>query len=358
MDFGEDMKLLHGGDWAGFETEYGKAPLDFSANISPIGLPDGVREAVIQALERADRYPDPLCRELRTALAAYHGVPRETIVCGNGASDLIYRLCRTLRPKRAAVFVPGFAEYALALRAEACAVTEIPLPEAEDFCLTSKQLEQVPPETELAFLCNPNNPTGLLTERDALCEFAGRCRERGTVLCVDECFLDFCRETENHSLIGELKRNPTLVILKAFTKTYAMAGLRLGYVLCGSVDLAERLQACGQPWAVSEIAQAAGLAALRGEDYVNQSRTLITAERQRVAAKLAELGLRVIPGEANYLLFQSADTALAEKLRSRSVLIRDCANYAGLSRGWYRTAIRTPAENDALLAAVREVLHG
>ena len=352
------MKLIHGGDWAGFESEYGVRPLDFSANISPLGLPDGVREAVIAALAYAERYPDPLCRALRAALAEYHGVPVENIVCGNGAADLIWRLCRALRPKKAALFVPGFAEYEAALRAENCEIARLPLPEADGFCLTEKTVAQIPRDTELLFLCNPNNPTGRLTERKALHSLLSLCRERDMALIADECFLDFCEEPEAHSLVGTLSETPGLVILKAFTKTHAMAGLRLGYALCGSQVLAEKLQGCAQPWSVSNIAQAAGVAALRETAYISRLRVLITAERKRLIPALEALGLCVIPGEANFLLFHAADGALCEKLRQLGILIRGCGNFAGLSENWYRAAVRTQSENDQLLRALGEVLHG
>ena len=350
------MKLIHGGDWAGFETEYGKAPLDFSANVSPLGLPDGVRRAALRTLDTADRYPDPLCRRLRAALSVYYGVTAANIVCGNGASDLIYRLCRMLRPKRAAVFIPGFAEYASALREVGAAVAEIPL--SPEFRLTEDELLQIPTDCELIFFCNPNNPTGLLTERETLRTLLSHCREQGAIPVVDECFLDFCEGAEEHSLVSALAEYPELVIIKAFTKTYAMAGLRLGYALCGNTALAERLRDCGQPWAVSGIAQEAGITALKEEHYVNQLRALITAERQRMNTALESFGLRVIPGKANFLLFRCADLTLAEKLRERGVLIRDCGNFTGLEKGWYRTAIRTEAENTVLLTTIWEVLHG
>ena len=326
------MKLIHGGDWAGFETEYGKTPLDFSANISPLGLPERVRAAALRAVEMADRYPDPLNRRLCAALADYHSVPASNIVCGSGASDLIYRLCHTLRPKSAAVFVPGFAEYARALRETWCHVTEIPL--SADFCLTQEQLTQIPQDCELLFLCNPNNPTGLLSGRELLLQLLDLCRERGTVVAMDECFLDFCEDAADCSLVSALAQYPELIIIKAFTKTCAMAGLRLGYVFCGSTELAEKLRDCGQPWAVSVIAEEAGIEALCEEDYVNQLRTLISAERRKMKTALEAVGMRVVPGEANFLLFRCTDYGLAEKLRERGILIRDCANFAGLEKGW------------------------
>ena len=146
------------------------------------------------------------------------------------------------------------------------------------------------------------------------------------------------------------------MILRAFTKTYAMAGLRLGYALCGSAAFAERLQSAGQPWPVSNVAQAAGAAALQDNNYVNRLRALISEERPRMIRALTALGLRVIPGEANYLLFFCEDGGLGEKLQKRGILIRDCRNYAGLTEGWYRIAIRSKDENDRLIHMLGEVL--
>ena len=208
---------------------------------------------------------------------------------------------------------------------------------------------------ELLFLSNPNNPTGLVTGREELRKILKLCSNEHCVPVIDECFLDFTEGSEAQSLIPDLGQNPNLVILRAFTKTYAMAGLRLGYALCGSKAFAERLQSAGQPWPVSNVAQTAGIAALQEEDYVNRLRTLISGERPRMIRALTALGLRVIPGEANYLLFCCEDKELGEKLRKRGILIRDCRNYAGLTEGWYRIAIRSAAENDRLLQALREV---
>ena len=348
------MELFHGGDWAGFERKYGTMPLDFSASISPLGLPEGVRAAVIESLKDAERYPDPLCRALRAALAEHHGVPMEAIVCGNGAADLIWRLCRALRPKKAALFVPCFTEYERALRAEDCEIVCIPLPEAADFRLTAETAALIPEDTELLFLCNPNNPTGLPAERAAL----RLCRERCRTLVADECFLEFCEQADAHSLIGALAEDPALVILRAFTKTFAMPGLRLGYALCGSAQLTESLQSAAQPWAVSGPAQAAGRAALREKDYVNRLRDLVSAERRRMIPALESLGFRVIPGEANYLLFRAEDPALCAKLREKGILLRSCGDFAGLDAHWVRAAVRTGEENDRLLKALGEVLHG
>ena len=349
------MTETHGGDWAGYETEYGFLPLDFSANVSPLGLPDGVREAARQALQDADRYPDPLCRTLRTRLAERHGIPAAQIVCGNGAADLIFRICRVLRPKKALLTAPDFGEYKRALREENCEIRTVTRRESEGFLLHREDLAGSIHGAELLFLSNPNNPTGLVTGREEMRKILKLCSNEHCVPVIDECFLDFTEGSEAQSLIPDLEQNPELVILRAFTKTYAMAGLRLGYALCGSLRFAEQLQSAGQPWPVSNVAQAAGIAALQEEDYVNRLRALISEEGPRMIRALTALGLRVIPGKANYLLFCCEDKELGEKLRKRGILIRDCRNYDGLSEGWYRIAIRTEAENKRLLQALGEV---
>ncbi len=350
------MRMAHGGDWAAFQVEYGKDPLDFSACISPLGLPAGVRDAVKRALDRADRYPDPICRQLCCMLGVFHGLPQEQIVCGNGAADLIDRIGRVREPGKALLTAPGFTEYERALRSAGWEPAFFPLRAEEGFRLRGEFIECITPEIDLVFLCSPNNPTGLPVEKALLYRVLTACRAVGALLVLDECFLDLTEEPERFELCGELCRWPELILLKAFTKTYAMAGLRLGYALCGSAAMAERLRNVGQPWPVSQLAQEAGIAALNETGYVKELRRLIGSERRRVAEALAAMGLYVVPGQANFLLFQCPDKALKKKLCDCGILIRDCSDIPGLERGWYRVAIRTGEENDVLLAALREVL--
>ena len=348
--------VKHGGDWASFQKEYGSLPLDFSANISPLGLPTRVKAAAIQALETADRYPDPSCRQLRGKLADAYKTSAENIVCGNGAADLIHRLCAALRPAEALLTAPDFGEYEHALQGTGCGIRWLKRNEEDDFRLDAERISAALRGCALTFLSNPNNPTGILTEREELLHVLRACRENGCLLLLDECVMDLTESPEQFSLIPLLRQWPELVVLKAFTKTYAMAGLRLGYALCGSRNVAERLQASGQPWAVSHVAQAAGIAALDEDEYVLHLRKLLSLQRKKLAEGLKGLGIEPVSGEANYLLFHSGDKALGEKLRRKGILMRDCSDYIGLGPGWYRVAVRTGQENDRLLRALREVL--
>ena len=349
------MELVHGGDWAGYRAEFGCDALDFSANVSPLGLPAGVAAAITNALPTADRYPDPLCRELRAALAGAEGVPTDWILCGNGAADLIFRLALAVRPRRALLPAPTFAEYEAALQTVGCAVQRVFLREENEFAVTEEFIDAVTPETDIAFLCQPNNPTGQVTPPALVERLVRRCAECGAVLVVDECFLDFLPDRDAWTAKQLLRDAPQLVILKAFTKLYAMAGVRLGYALCGDAALLEKMRGAGQPWAVSSLAQAAGLAALQETAYAGAVRALIAEQRPRMAAGLWALGLRVMDGQANYLLFR-ATPDFGEKLRRRGAVVRSCANYPGLDAAWYRTAVRTAEENTRLLQIMGEIL--
>ena len=349
------MELVHGGDWAGYRARFGHDALDFSANVSPLGLPQGVADAIVAALPTADRYPDPLCRELRTALSRAEQLPEPWILCGNGAADLIYRLVWALKPRRALLPAPTFAEYAAALGSVGCEVKRKTLHEADDFAVTEAFVQAVNQSIDLVFLCQPNNPSGQITPPELVQRLVRRCADCGAVLVVDESFLDFLQQRDALTAKPLLQAAPNLVILKAFTKLYAMAGVRLGYALCSDAALLDKMRAAGQPWAVSGLAQAAGLAALEETAYADSVRTLIADQRPRLAAGLRALGLRVVDGQANYLLFR-APADFGAKLRRHGAVVRGCGNYPGLDETWYRIAVRAQKENEQLLKIMREVL--
>ena len=196
------MKLIHGGDWAGFEARYGQTPLDFSINISPLGMPEGVRQAIVGTVTDADRYPDPLCQKLRAKLAEKENVPVEWVLCGSGAADLIFRTVLARRPRRALLAAPTFSEYETALQTAGCQITFYGLREENDFAFDDGILQVIQPGMDMAFLCQPNNPTGQIIPRPLQLEILARCKETGAVLVVDECFLDFLDDPAAFTLVG------------------------------------------------------------------------------------------------------------------------------------------------------------
>lgn len=339
----------HGGDIYGREVQ-----LDFSANTNPFGTPRAVIDAIVQVLPEIRHYPDPYCRKLTAAIAAHEQVAQEHILCGNGAAELIYAYCEALRPQKAVELAPTFSEYALAAQRVGCQIRRYTLQQKCDFSLDAGFLpfleENLP---DVVFLCNPNNPTGVLTAPAQMEQILRFCREKHIRLFVDECFLDLCEG--GSSLKAYLQDNPHLFLLKAFTKSYGMAGLRLGYCLSSDSALLEQMSKTAQPWNVSIPAQAAGVAALREDEFLRQTKQLISAERRWLRRELEALGFWVCPGSANYLLF-SAPVGLREALGEKKIAIRSCGNYSGLGPGWYRIAVRLPEENQRLIQTMKEVL--
>lgn len=352
------MALIHGGDWESYIFETGKMPLDFSANCNPLGTPKGVIKAVCDSAKNASAYPDPLCRRLVKAISENEGVKECALLCGAGAADIIFRLAAALKPKKALVTAPTFAEYELALNTVGCETEHYFLKEESGFCIENDFIDGITRETDIVFVCSPNNPTGNTTEKSMLCSILDKCTKTGTLLVVDECFNDFLDEPGKFTLKDKAAENKNLLILKAFTKLYGMAGLRLGYCICYNNELIEKMRGAGQPWGVSSPAQEAGIAALSEKDYVIKTKELIKTERRRLKEALTKLGAEVLGGEANYIFFKCKVKDLAAKMRSEGVLIRDCSNYCGLEEGYFRTAVRTEDENSMLLAALEKALKG
>ena len=344
-------EYVHGGDVYSYQTHFGTPPVDLSANINPYGIPDAVGRAMHAAVEDCTQYPDPFCRAARAAIAQAEGVAPDRIYCGSGAADVLDRLAAVLRPKTALLLAPTFAEYERTL---AGAEVRFHMLRAEaNVAVTERILDDITPGLDAVYLCSPNNPTGRTIEPTLLRQIAVRCAGVGARLVLDECFLDFVQGGE--TMAAQLDEFPTLVLLRAYTKMYAVPGMRFGWCMTADTVLIEGLYRAGQPWNVSVIAQACAIACAGEQEYATQTAQRIARERTYLQERLIVRGLWVCPGEANFLLFRTDDGNLAEKLVRRGILVRDCANYRGLARGYYRTAVKTRKESDALLAALDDI---
>lgn len=341
-------KNPHGGD-----VYAGDIELDFSANTNPFGTPAGVQAAIKRAVTRLDRYPDPYCRRLVSAIAAHECVPNEFVLCGNGAAELIYSYCEAVRPRKAIELAPTFSEYSLALERTGCDVNRHLLREEDGFRVTERLLSDIEEfRPDAVFLCDPNNPTGRSADEALKTALLETCSRLGVRLFADECFLDF---TGGAGFVPKTAAHPALTVLKAFTKIFGMAGVRLGYVISSDAELLKNMSRAVQPWNVSTVAQEAGTAALGESGFVEKTRRLIEKERPRLAGALSALGLTVFRSDANFLLFKG-DPSLGAELKKLGIAVRDCSNYIGLGPGFFRAAVKKPEQNDRLIEAIRGVL--
>lgn len=326
--------------------------VDFSASLNPLGMPTAAREALLASVDACELYPDPYARELVRALADFEHVDAAWVVPCAGATDAIERLCQVVRPRQALVFAPCYGGYEQALVQLGMEARVALLRERDGFALGEDALLAIDQGVDLVFLANPNNPTGKCLNRLTLEACLARAAEVGAVVALDECFIDLSEGAGSNDL---LQGHPHLVIIKAFTKSFCLAGLRLGYALCANSVLANGLRQAGQPWAVSVPAQVAGVACVGERGHLERSRALVRVERERLMDALTSLGLRVAPSDANYLLFFGPE-GLGRALLAHGVMVRTCDNFVGLGPGWYRVAVRMPEQNAQLVAALKEVL--
>jgi threonine-phosphate decarboxylase len=331
--------------------------LDFSASINPLGLALGAMQAVQESLKLATHYPDPDCYDLKQALGSFHGIDPECVCIGNGSTELIFLLPKALALRQALIPGPTFSEYAAAMRAvggEASPLLALP---EEEFRLCPTQVAAALGRShDCVWLCNPNNPTGQLWAKAQVLELWEQARRVGASLIVDEAFIEYC---EADSVVSKAPSWPGLLVLRSFTKFYGMPGLRVGYLVAEPAVI-RRVEALRLPWSVNTLAQAAATASLGETSYAVRSRHLVAGERPHLAAALAELGLAPCPSSANFLLVRlpSAVTsaALAAAMRCQGVLIRDCESFEGMDQQWIRVAVRTAAEHERLVHALKNAM--
>ena len=329
--------------------------MDFSANISPLGIPEEIRQTVIASIDDMINYPDPECTRLREAIAENDKVREEWIACGNGGADLLFRLAFGMKPQKVLLPVPAFVEYEEALRTAGSGITYHRMD--EDLLPKEDLISEITGEYDMLILCNPNNPTGLLLERDYLLRVLDKAKQEGVFLMLDECFLEICRGEENFTLKPYLEKYDNLIILKSFTKLYALPGIRLGYLLSSNPDVIEAVNRAGQSWSVSNLAQEAGICALSLKDYKEKVIDTVARELAYMKKEMAAMPIRLYDGQANYLFFRAPGREdLDRKLEKRGFMIRNCSNYVNLGRDYWRVAVKDHTSNCQLIRALRDIL--
>lgn len=339
--------MIHGGDIYRNEVE-----LDFSINVNPLGMPDGARKALIEAVETCTRYPDPEVQRLTKAVQSMIQMPEASVLFGNGASELFQAIIHTVRPKKIWIPVPSFYGYEYVAKSCECEVCYFYMKEESGFTLDTSITEEIPSDTEIIFLANPNNPSGVLLKQEVLKSILDYCRKYNILVVLDECFIEFCEEAV--SMLTELETYPNLIVVRAFTKIYAIPGVRLGYLISANQDRVLRIRHHLPEWNISTFAEAAGTACTYEKEFVKQTRAFVKTEREFLKKGLSEAGIHVYPGCANFLMIKTK-LPLYDELLKRKILIRDCSNYKGLEKGFYRVAVKKREENEMLLKKIGEI---
>lgn len=341
-------------DWNIVTENQGKF-LDFSVNTNPLGIPPQIAQCSKDFVSTFGFYPDPECQALRKALSVKYAVPPEFIYCGSGADDILYRLVFALHPKRAFVLEPTFEEYDRALSLAGCEIRHFQLTEEQSFHLDMEQLLSAIDQIDILFICNPNNPTGQLIKHEEMVRLLKKCEHNNVVCVVDECFMEMLRSWRMLTVKQESKSYRNLVVVDAFTKTFAIPGLRLGFAVTQNSELLNSMQTLGQEFNVSTPAQLAGLMALSDTQYMEKTCALIEEECRWLAGCFRELGIHTYPTVANFFLAKSPVANFNRLLLARGVKVRDCSNFYGLGDTYCRFAIRRHEENASLVAVLKSM---
>jgi len=348
----------HGGNVRATARALGCAPeeiLDFSANINPLGPPAWLRPVVARAMSGTAHYPEPRAESLRVAAARRFGIEPELVVAGNGSSELLYavpRVCAAGGLDRAILPVPCYGDYARACEAAGLACDLLTLRPETGFAMDWAAFESLAEKPALVVFGQPSNPAGTLLEPERILVLADR--HPASFFLVDEAFADFVPGLAR--LAGAAR--PNIFILHSLTKFFAIPGLRLGLGY-GSAEVCGRISRLLPDWSVNALSLAVGETALADDDYAQRTVSEVAALRGGLEEALRGLGLTVFPGSANYLLCRSDGPDafdLQGRLLERRILIRNCANYAGLDSRYFRVAVRRSEENARLAEGLGEIL--
>ena len=350
------IKRIHGGNYLKRNI------IDFSVNISPLGLPEGVRSMISKETGAILRYPEPASERLKSRLAALHNTGTENIIVGNGSIELIYLIPRALRIKKALIITPTFSEYEFALKTNGSTPVFFNTCEQDDFRVDCTKISGSLPRLGAIFLCNPNNPTGYLLQSDEVMRLLHVSRKRGSILILDEAFIGFTQPLRERIVVSEAVKAGSLIILRSLTKLFAIPGLRLGYAI-GHKKIIEKISGLQYPWNVNGLAQVAGLKILANKDYMNQAREFIAKQRRHMFEGLNNIKeLKAYPSSANFILCKLQNTSilnskeLVRRLLRDGIYIRDCSDFRGLSDRFFRVAVKKRDENNRLIKCVKRAL--
>ena len=346
--------------------------LDYSSNINPYGLPENLKKEIFEKLFVLERYPDPDYIELREKIAEKNNLNIENIIVGNGATEIIFLFMKILSPKKVLIVSPTFGEYERAIKASTLAndsleINYFELKETENFVLNVKNLEtELENNYDLLILCNPNNPTGQFLKLKKLEEILKICEQKNTKLFVDEAFVEFVEDWENESIINSKENKENLFVIRAFTKFFAIPGLRLGYGICFNKNLLKKMLEKKEPWSVNNIADLAGQTVLDDENYIQKTKEWIKDQKKYMYENLNKIeGLRAYKTEVNFILLKIEDNLLEKgldvknlrkKMLEKGILIRDASNFIYLNKHYFRLAIKDKLNNEKVIETLTSIL--
>lgn len=354
-----NINSVHGADINSAAELYGLEAdkiIDFSSNINPF-IVDSMDKIVAVGVGSLQKYPDIKYRRLRKNIADYLGVDDSQVIPGNGATEIIYLLMRSLSG-RLAIINPTFSEYRKGAEIAGLSVVDFVMDWKKDFKLDLDEIYRRKDEFDSIFICNPNNPDGSVREIKKLLEFA---EKEGKLLIVDETFIEFADSEKDRSLVNMVEKSKNLFIIRAVTKFFGIPGIRLGYGISSNRELLQKMYDKKEPWTINSFADSASDFIFKEEEYIRKSKEYFSKERVCMINEINKIdGIKAFNSDANFILvrFENRNVLdVKENLLKRAgLLIRDASNFIGLDSSFARVAIKNHEQNIVLVDALRSVL--
>lgn len=353
---------FHGSDLEKIEQAYGikkETITSFSANVNPLGISPALRRTLAEKIDAITSYPDRDYVSLRRCIADYVKTDPENIIVGNGSTELISLFIQIEHPKKAIVIGPTYSEYEREISLGGGTTLYYPLREEDDFVLnTTAFISHLKDDIDLLVLCNPNNPTSTCVPNKHMRRILDACKQHGIYVMVDETYVEFADNTRQITSVPLTNYYNNLVILRGTSKFFAAPGLRLGYAITGNQDLIKTINTRKNPWTINSLAAIAGEIMFRDEDYIRQTKQLISSERSRIYNLLAAReDFKVYPPSGNFMLVKILQEELtSQELFDRTIregmMIRDCSTFPFLDDKYIRFCFMEPKKNDALMACI------
>lgn len=353
-------KFVHGGNLREAIDKYnvsGSKIIDFSSNINPLGIPQDIKSLIKKEFdELVQHYPDPEYKLLTQTLSETLNVGTENLLPGNGSNELIYLLVNMLAPKKVLIPVPAYSEYERASASinSKCEFLNFMTGDGFDFRV-DEVLKKCDEGLDAIFICNPNNPTGLLVQKEEIEYLVKKCDTKSVFVAIDEAFIDFVEESEKFTLIKLAVKSKNVAVLRSLTKFFAIPGLRLGYLVSNS-KLVEKLSKRQPIWSVNNMVQYLGVKLLKNYDFSKKTREYILKERKRFTKELGCINwLKPYKSSANFILCKIKECRITSNelcrycIGSSGILVRDCSNFRGLGNSFIRIAVKTRVENEKLV---------
>lgn len=351
--------LGHGANVNDMAMEFGKKEediIDFSSNVNPYVIPN-IEQYILEGLQKSRSYPDINYTNLRNNISSYINVDKQYIIPGNGATEIIYLLMKSIK-KRIAILNPTFSEYRRSAELNGLEVIDFHLKESDDFSIDFKEIEENLDKFDTLFICNPNNPNGKVKDLNKLLEML---IDNDKLLIVDETFMEFVEHEKKYSLINKIKDTDNLFILKAVTKFFGMPGLRLGYGVTSNESIIRKIYENKEPWTINSFAENLSNYLFKDNEYIKRSKEFFVQERNYMLEELRKIPrLRVYDTDTNFILLKLEDrdsNALKLEIFEKSnILIRDASNFVGLDNKFIRIAIKKHEYNQMLIKELKAIL--